>query len=38
MKWSRSEINHLLPILEQISFDLAPVDGKANPGVVQWHR
>jgi ubiquinone/menaquinone biosynthesis C-methylase UbiE len=28
MKWSRSEINYLLPILEQISFDLAPVDGK----------
>ena len=28
MKWSRSEINQLLPILEQISFDLAPVDGK----------
>ena len=28
MKWNRSEINHLLPILEQVSFDLAPVDGK----------
>ena len=28
MKWSRSEIDHLLPILEQISSDLAPVDGK----------
>lgn len=28
MKWSRSEINRLLPILEQISADLAPVDGK----------
>jgi ubiquinone/menaquinone biosynthesis C-methylase UbiE len=28
MKWSRSEINRLLPILEQISSDLAPVDGK----------
>jgi ubiquinone/menaquinone biosynthesis C-methylase UbiE len=29
MKWSRGEINRLLPILEQISSDLAPVDGKA---------
>jgi ubiquinone/menaquinone biosynthesis C-methylase UbiE len=28
MKWSRNEINHLLPILERISSDLAPVDGK----------
>jgi SAM-dependent methyltransferase len=28
MKWSRSEIDHLVPILEQISSDLAPVDGK----------
>ena len=28
MKWSRNEINHLLPILEQLSSDLAPVDGK----------
>jgi SAM-dependent methyltransferase len=28
MKWSRNEINHLLPILEQVSSDLAPVDGK----------
>jgi SAM-dependent methyltransferase len=28
MKWSRNEINHLLSILEQISADLAPVDGK----------
>ncbi len=28
MKWSRSEIDHLLPILEQVSSDLAPVDGK----------
>ena len=28
MKWSRNEINRLLPILEQISSDLAPVDGK----------
>jgi len=29
MKWSRNEINQLLPILEQISSDLAPVDGKS---------
>lgn len=29
MKWSRNEIDHLSPILEQISFDLAPVDGKS---------
>ena len=28
MKWSRSEINRLLPILEQLSSDLAPLDGK----------
>ena len=28
MKWSRNEIDHLLPILERISTDLAPVDGK----------
>jgi SAM-dependent methyltransferase len=28
MKWSRNEINRLLPILEQVSSDLAPVDGK----------
>jgi ubiquinone/menaquinone biosynthesis C-methylase UbiE len=28
MKWSRNEITHLLPILEQISSDLAPIDGK----------
>ena len=28
MKWSRSELDHLLPILEQLSSDLAPVDGK----------
>jgi SAM-dependent methyltransferase len=28
MKWSRNEIYHLLPILEQISADLAPIDGK----------
>ncbi len=28
MKWSRSEIDHLSPILEQVSSDLAPVDGK----------
>jgi ubiquinone/menaquinone biosynthesis C-methylase UbiE len=28
MKWSRSELDHLLPILEQVSSDLAPVDGK----------
>jgi len=28
MKWSRNEINHLLPILEQLSSDLAPVEGK----------
>jgi ubiquinone/menaquinone biosynthesis C-methylase UbiE len=28
MKWSRSEIEHLLPILEQVSSDLATVDGK----------
>ena len=28
MKWSRNEINCLLPILEQISSDLTPVDGK----------
>jgi len=28
MKWSRSEIDHLSPILEQVSTDLAPVDGK----------
>jgi SAM-dependent methyltransferase len=28
MKWSRNEINHLLPILEQVSSDIAPVDGK----------
>ena len=28
MKWGRNEIDRLLPILEQISADLAPVDGK----------
>jgi len=28
MKWSRTEIDHLLPILEQVSSDLVPVDGK----------
>jgi ubiquinone/menaquinone biosynthesis C-methylase UbiE len=28
MKWNRNEINRLLSILEQVSFDLAPVDGK----------
>ena len=28
MKWSRTEIDRLLPILEQISTHLAPVDGK----------
>lgn len=28
MNWSRSEIEHLSPILEQLSADLAPVDGK----------
>jgi ubiquinone/menaquinone biosynthesis C-methylase UbiE len=28
MKWSRSEIERLLPILEQMSSDLRPVDGK----------
>jgi cyclopropane fatty-acyl-phospholipid synthase-like methyltransferase len=28
MKWNRSEIDRLSPILEQLSFDLAPVDGK----------
>ncbi len=28
MKWSRSEIDRLNPILEQISVDLAPVEGK----------
>jgi cyclopropane fatty-acyl-phospholipid synthase-like methyltransferase len=28
MKWNRSEIDRLSPILEQISADLAPVDGK----------
>jgi len=28
MKWNRSEIDRLNPILEQISADLAPVDGK----------
>lgn len=28
MKWSRSEIEHLLPILEQVSSDLATLDGK----------
>jgi len=28
MKWSRNEINLLLPILEQVSSDLTPVDGK----------
>jgi ubiquinone/menaquinone biosynthesis C-methylase UbiE len=28
MKWSRTEINHLLPILEQVSSDMAPVEGK----------
>jgi arsenite methyltransferase len=29
MKWNRSEIDRLSPILEQISADLAPVDGKS---------
>ncbi len=29
MKWSRNEIDRLSPILEQISADLAPVDGKS---------
>ena len=28
MKWSRNEIERLLPILEQMSSDLRPVDGK----------
>ncbi|MGE5123313.1 MAG: hypothetical protein ACM3H7_02260, partial [Acidobacteriaceae bacterium] len=28
MKWSRSEIDNLSSILEQIAFDLGPVDGK----------
>jgi SAM-dependent methyltransferase len=28
MNWSRSEIEHLSPILEQLSADLAPLDGK----------
>lgn len=28
MKWNRSEIDRLSSILEQLSFDLAPVDGK----------
>jgi SAM-dependent methyltransferase len=28
MKWNRSEIDRLSPILEQLSADLAPVDGK----------
>ncbi len=28
MKWNRNEIERLSPILEQISVDLAPVDGK----------
>lgn len=28
MKWNRNEIDRLSPILEQISIDLAPVDGK----------
>src|SRR4030043_2394140 len=28
MKWNRSEIDRLSPILEQMSFDLSPVDGK----------
>jgi arsenite methyltransferase len=28
MRWNRNEISHLLPILEQISSDLAPIDGK----------
>jgi len=28
MNWSRNEIEHLSPILEQVSADLAPVDGK----------
>ncbi len=29
MKWGRNEIDRLLPILEQVSSDLAPVDGKS---------
>ena len=28
MKWNRSEIDRLSPILEQLSFDLSPIDGK----------
>jgi ubiquinone/menaquinone biosynthesis C-methylase UbiE len=28
MKWNRSEIDRLAPILEQLSSDLVPVDGK----------
>jgi arsenite methyltransferase len=28
MKWNRSEIDRLSPILEQLSIDLVPVDGK----------
>ncbi len=28
MKWNRSEIDRLSPILEQVSFDLSPVEGK----------
>jgi SAM-dependent methyltransferase len=28
MRWSRSEIERLFPVLEQVSSDLSPVDGK----------
>lgn len=28
MKWNRAELDRLSPILEQISFDLSPVEGK----------
>lgn len=28
MKWGRKEIEYLYPILEQVSFDLAPVEGR----------
>ncbi len=37
MKWNRNEINRLLPILEQLSFDLAPVDRKKYPRSMQCH-
>ena len=36
MRWSRSEIDHLFPILEQVSSDLAPLDYKKILVLCSW--